>query len=227
MERTARDAAVRPATRLVILVAFVFGVAMAQPAPPDGPPGAVAPLSVPLVACDGGEHACVKLKPETSDIVGLWRAYFHHPVLQPVDGLSYVRFHPDGRYNLSATAEQSVDAAAPWPSGTFTLEDGVLTFETDAAGALCDGATIARASALGLDPWRRLQDNDSYSFFAALGDLLLTGPTHTNVIFDAAVPPGYPLGDDAVRREIDRAVGELEGKYFAIVTIDKPYEGAS
>jgi len=143
MERTARDAAVRPATRLVILVAFVLGVAMAQPAPPDGPPGAVAPLSVPLVACDGGEHACVKLKPETSDIVGLWRAYFHHPVLQPVDGLSYVRFHPDGRYNLSATAEQSVDAAAPWPSGTFRLEDGVLTFEA-AGGMVIDACVTAR-----------------------------------------------------------------------------------
>jgi len=77
---------------------------------------------------------------------------------------------------------------------------------------------------------KRVQD----AIFAALGDSItihdfrmVAGPTHTNVIFDAAVPPGYPLGDDAVRREIDRAVGELEGKYFAIVTIDKPYEGAS
>lgn len=143
MERSALDTSVRPATRFVILVTVVFGVAMAQPAPPDGAPGAVAPLSVPLVACDGGEHACVKLKPETSDIVGLWRAYFHNPVLQPVDGLAYVRFHPDGRYNLSATAEQSVDPAAPWPSGTFTLEDGVLTFEA-AGGMVIDACVTAR-----------------------------------------------------------------------------------
>ncbi len=52
---------------------------------------------------------------------------------------------------------------------------------TDAAGALCDGTTLRRAAALGLDPWAHLHDNNSYPFFAALGDLLLTGPTHTNV----------------------------------------------
>ncbi|HHX64067.1 MAG TPA: glycerate kinase [Chloroflexi bacterium] len=52
---------------------------------------------------------------------------------------------------------------------------------TDAAGALADGSTVARAQALGLDAWEHLQNNDSYPFFAALDDLLLTGPTNTNV----------------------------------------------
>src|SRR5690606_3313290 len=124
-------------------VTLLLGAAQAQTAPPDGPPGAVAPLSVPLIACDGGEHACVKVKPEASDIVGLWRAYFHHPVLQPRDGLAYVRFHPDGRYNLAATAEQSADAAPTWPSGTFTLEDGVLTFDAT-GGMVIDACVMAR-----------------------------------------------------------------------------------
>ena len=41
--------------------------------------------------------------------------------------------------------------------------------------------TLARARALGLDPRARLDDNDSYSLFAALGDLVVTGPTLTNV----------------------------------------------
>src|SRR5690606_20145397 len=76
-------------------------------------------------------------------IVGLWRAYFHHPVLQPRDGLAYVRFHPDGRYNLAATAEQSADAAPTWPSGTFTLEDGVLTFDAT-GGMVIDACVMAR-----------------------------------------------------------------------------------
>ncbi len=52
---------------------------------------------------------------------------------------------------------------------------------TDASGALADGNTVRRAAQLGLDPWEHLERNDSYPFFAALGDLLLTGPTNTNV----------------------------------------------
>ncbi len=52
---------------------------------------------------------------------------------------------------------------------------------TDAAGAVVTGETVARARALGLDGWAALEDNDSYSFFDALGDLLRTGPTGTNV----------------------------------------------
>jgi hydroxypyruvate reductase len=53
---------------------------------------------------------------------------------------------------------------------------------TDAAGAIADGATVARAQALGLDPLRFLQQNDSYHFFQPLHDLLITGPTNTNVM---------------------------------------------
>ena len=52
---------------------------------------------------------------------------------------------------------------------------------TDAAGAVATGSTIARARALGLDPIAHLADNDAYPFFAALGDLIFTGPTNTNV----------------------------------------------
>jgi hydroxypyruvate reductase len=53
---------------------------------------------------------------------------------------------------------------------------------TDAAGAIADGETRARAKGLGLDPSRALEDNDSYHFFTRLGDLVTTGPTLTNVM---------------------------------------------
>ena len=53
---------------------------------------------------------------------------------------------------------------------------------TDAAGAIADGDTLARARTKGLDPWDHLQRNDSYPFFEALDDLLMTGPTRTNVM---------------------------------------------
>src|SRR5262249_11025119 len=53
---------------------------------------------------------------------------------------------------------------------------------TDAAGAMADGRTSARAAKLGLSPKDHLANNDSYHFFEKLGDLLVTGPTNTNVM---------------------------------------------
>jgi hydroxypyruvate reductase len=53
---------------------------------------------------------------------------------------------------------------------------------TDAAGAIADGATMARALKKGLNPKDFLRRNDSYNFFQKLGDLLMTGPTRTNVM---------------------------------------------
>ena len=53
---------------------------------------------------------------------------------------------------------------------------------TDAAGAIADGLTVKRAESMGLDPGYYLRENDSYYFFQALGDLLITGPTFTNVM---------------------------------------------
>jgi len=53
---------------------------------------------------------------------------------------------------------------------------------TDAAGALADGTTVNRGQTAGLNPADFLQRNDSYSYFKALDDLLITGPTGTNVM---------------------------------------------
>jgi hydroxypyruvate reductase len=52
---------------------------------------------------------------------------------------------------------------------------------TDAAGAVATGQTLARARGLGLDAFAHLANNDAYPFFDALGDLIRTGPTGTNV----------------------------------------------
>ena len=49
------------------------------------------------------------------------------------------------------------------------------------AGARIGPDSLARAAALGLDPRACLEANDSYGVFAALGDLIVTGPTRTNV----------------------------------------------
>ncbi len=62
-------------------------------------------------------------------------------------------------------------------SGGTDGEDG----PTDAAGAWIDERVCARAIELKLDPVEYLLRNDAYSFFDAVGSLLRTGPTHTNV----------------------------------------------
>jgi hydroxypyruvate reductase len=53
---------------------------------------------------------------------------------------------------------------------------------TDAAGAVVDSHSLERAEAQGLNPDGFLAENDSYHFFHALGDLIVTGPTRTNVM---------------------------------------------
>lgn len=53
---------------------------------------------------------------------------------------------------------------------------------TDAAGAIADSHTVARAAALGRDAQAYLDNNDSYHFFEPLNGLLKTGPTGTNVM---------------------------------------------
>ena len=58
--------------------------------------------------------------------------------------------------------------------------DGIDGTENN-AGALLGPDSLARAAALGLDARARLADYDGYGFFEALGDLVVTGPTRTNV----------------------------------------------
>ena len=53
---------------------------------------------------------------------------------------------------------------------------------TDAAGAFAFTSTLSRAESAGLSAASALQNNDAYPFFDALGDLLKTGPTNTNVM---------------------------------------------
>jgi glycerate-2-kinase len=60
-----------------------------------------------------------------------------------------------------------------------------------AAGAIADGTTIARARLAGFDPRTVLAANDSFALFDRLGDVIVTGPTGTNVgdVFLAMIGP--------------------------------------
>jgi glycerate 2-kinase len=59
--------------------------------------------------------------------------------------------------------------------------DGGAGSATDPAGAVIDQTTFAKMKSLGLEPAAYLANNDATAFFSATGDLLLTGPTLTNV----------------------------------------------
>ena len=62
---------------------------------------------------------------------------------------------------------------------------------TDAAGGIVDGTTVGRARRIGLEPAGLLRRNDSYRFLDAVDDLVVTGPTFTNVTdFRAIVVDG-------------------------------------
>jgi hydroxypyruvate reductase len=69
---------------------------------------------------------------------------------------------------------------------------------TDAAGAMVDNTTVSRGHAAGLgDPGPFLSDNNAYAYFQAVGDLVMTGPTGTNVgdiqvVMILALPPATP-----------------------------------
>jgi hydroxypyruvate reductase len=80
-----------------------------------------------------------------------------------------------------AQALQSIDpkkSTRIWALAADT--DGIDGVEAN-AGAVVTPDTLARGSASGLSAIDHLQRNDSFSFFEALDDLVVTGPTHTNV----------------------------------------------
>ncbi|MFQ5629230.1 MAG: glycerate kinase [bacterium] len=83
--------------------------------------------------------------------------------------------------------QEFVLAAAPGLSGlpgAVLLSAGTDGTDgaTDAAGAIADAETLARAKKLNLDWQKYLANNDAYHFFQQTNDLIITGPTHTNVM---------------------------------------------
>ena len=90
-------------------------------------------------------------------------------------------------------------AALDLPAGTVVLSAGTDGTDgpTDATGAIADSTTLQKAKARGLDPRASLNGHNAYPFFDALGDLIKTGPTGTNVMdirlfLIAPVPSGQP-----------------------------------
>ena len=105
------------------------------------------------------------------------------PWLQISGGEVTVTVTGDGRGGPNTEFALALAIALEGAPGVWALAadtDGT-DGAAEAAGAIVAPDTLARAAAAGLDPAAMLADNDSYRFFAELGDLVVTGPTHTNV----------------------------------------------
>ena len=88
---------------------------------------------------------------------------------------------PNQEYLLAlALALEGTDGIAAL-AGDTDGTDGGGGASGDPAGAFIDPSTLARARGLGLDPAAFLADNNSTEFFEKLDDLLVPGPTCTNV----------------------------------------------
>ena len=53
---------------------------------------------------------------------------------------------------------------------------------TDAAGAVVDGSTARNMKIAGIDPYKMLKNNDSYNALEPVGEVIITGPTGTNLM---------------------------------------------
>ncbi len=114
-------------------------------------------------------------------------AQFNRPVARPACVIAggettvTVRGKGKGGRNQELALAAALEIAGMENLVLFSAGTDGTDGPTDAAGAIADGETIARASALGLDARAYLANNDAYNFFQPLGDLIITGPTNTNV----------------------------------------------
>jgi hydroxypyruvate reductase len=89
--------------------------------------------------------------------------------------------HGKGGRNQEFALAAATDLPALGTAALASIGTDGIDGPTNAAGAIADSATIARARERHLNAEAALRENDAHSFFAALGDLVVTGPTETNV----------------------------------------------
>jgi glycerate 2-kinase len=114
---------------------------------------------------------------------GDWGQPLEIPCALISGGETTVTVRGNGRGGRNAEFLLSLGIATDGRNGIWALAadtDGIDGSE-DNAGAILTPDTLQRAKFAGIDVKTRLADNDAYSIFAALNDLVMTGPTLTNV----------------------------------------------
>jgi hydroxypyruvate reductase len=133
------------------------------------------------------------LEGEARDVAAVHAAIAHYakqrgepaapPCLILSGGETTVTVRGQGRGGRNAEFLLALAVRLDGAEGIFALAadtDGIDGSE-DNAGAMLSPDSLARATQSGLDARAMLEDNDGYGFFSALNDLVLTGPTRTNV----------------------------------------------
>ena len=135
-----------------------------------------------------------RIEGETRDVAGVHAAIFRevlatgYPLATPAcilsGGETTVTLKGKGKGGRNQECSLAVAVGIQGEDRVFFLSAGTDGTDgpTDAAGAFADGTTVERARALEMEAIEHLDQNNSYPFFEALGDLLITGPTNTNVM---------------------------------------------
>ena len=111
-----------------------------------------------------------------------------HPVKPPACLISggettvTMTTHGQGGRNQEFTLSAAIDMENMADMLVFSAGTDGTDGPTDAAGAMADGNTCERAVKFNLSPKKHLMDHNAYPFFKKLGDLVVTGPTLTNVM---------------------------------------------
>ncbi|MBL8394977.1 MAG: glycerate kinase [Candidatus Accumulibacter sp.] len=140
----------------------------------------------PLILADGIEGEAREV---ARALAGIARSCIRHrtparpPCVLLSAGEATVTIRGKGRGGRNSELMLAMALALQGQPGVHALAadtDGIDGSE-DNAGALIGPHTLEQACALGLDARAALDDNDAYAFFSAIGDLLVSGPTLTNV----------------------------------------------
>ena len=146
-----------------------------------------------------------------------------HPEIIGIHDLIVHDYGP-GRRILSLHAE------VPASGDILALHDVVDTAERELATTLGCVATIHMDPVV-MDDGLTAETRERVAALASIIDpgisihdfRMVTGPTHTNVIFDVVVPFNCPLTDHDVADRIRTAVRTLDGNYYAVVEVEKSY----
>jgi hydroxypyruvate reductase len=134
-------------------------------------------------AIEGEAREVAKVMAGIARHVALFQQPFRPPCVLLSGGETTVTLRGNGRGGRNAEFLLALAVALDGASGVHAIAcdtDGIDGSENN-AGAIAADDTLKRARTAGLNAKAHLVDNDAYSFFAALGDLVITGPTLTNV----------------------------------------------
>ena len=131
-------------------------------------------------AIEGEAREVAKVHAAIAREIALRNRPFPKPTILLSGGETTVTVRGKGRGGRNAEFLLSFALAIQGTAGITALAadtDGIDGSETN-AGAFADGTTAARMRAAGIDPRAALANNDAYSAFDAIGDLLVTGHRH-------------------------------------------------